>query len=88
MKKVNSELNDWPRDDYKRSDFGEIVRGKYAKRAAHATNIVVLDPKVATVFTTDAAVNQALGSLIEVARSSTRLTARATGAREKAARAR
>ena len=78
MTKVKSELNDWPRDEYKRSDFGEIVRGKYAKRALHATNIVVLDPKIAKVFPTDAAVNEALGSLIEVARSSARLTSRST----------
>lgn len=76
MTKVKSELNDWPRDEYKRSDFGEIVRGKYAKRALHATNIVVLDPKIAKVFPTDASVNGALASLIELARSSARLTSR------------
>lgn len=83
MKKVKSELNDWPRDEYKRSDFGEIVRGKYAKRALHATNVVVLDPKIAKVFPTDAAVNEALGSLIEVARSSACLASRPTRTRAK-----
>lgn len=30
MKKAKSELNDWGRPEYKRSDFGELVRGKYA----------------------------------------------------------
>lgn len=30
MKNNKSELNDWGRPEYKRSDFGEIVRGKYA----------------------------------------------------------
>ena len=30
MKNIKSELNDWGRPEYKRSDFGEIVRGKYA----------------------------------------------------------
>lgn len=30
MKSIKSELNDWGRPEYKRSDFGEIVRGKYA----------------------------------------------------------
>ena len=30
MKKAKSELNEWGRPDYKRSDFGEIIRGKYA----------------------------------------------------------
>ena len=88
MKKAKSAMDDWPRDEYKRSDLGEIVRGKYAKRAAHATNVVVLDPKIAKVFTTDAAVNQALGGLIEVARSSARLATRPASTREKAARAR
>ena len=29
MKNIKSELNDWGRPEYKRSDFGEIVRGKY-----------------------------------------------------------
>jgi hypothetical protein len=28
---AKSELNDWLRPEYKRSDFGELVRGKYAK---------------------------------------------------------
>lgn len=31
MKKAKSELKDWGRPEYKRSDFGELVRGKYAK---------------------------------------------------------
>ena len=30
MKNAGSELNDWSRPEYKRSDFGELVRGKYA----------------------------------------------------------
>ena len=30
MKNIKSELNDWMRPEYKRSDFGELVRGKYA----------------------------------------------------------
>jgi hypothetical protein len=30
MKNAKSELNDWGRPEYKRSDFGEIIRGKYA----------------------------------------------------------
>ena len=27
MKKSKSELHDWPRHEYKRADFGKIVRG-------------------------------------------------------------
>ncbi len=79
MKKAKSEMNDWPRDEYKRADLGEIVRGKYAKRASRATNVVVLDPKIAKVFPTDASVNEALSSLIDLARSSARLISRSSG---------
>jgi len=31
MKKAKSALNDWLRPEYKRSDFRELIRGKYAK---------------------------------------------------------
>ncbi len=44
MKKSNSELHDWLRPEYKRSDFGEFVAGKYADRVRTSTNVVVLDP--------------------------------------------
>ena len=84
MKKAKSELNDWPRDEYKAVDLGKIVRGKYAKRFAHATNIVVLDPKVAKVFATDAAFNEALNALIEVAKSSARVAAKSVPSNAKA----
>ena len=29
--KAKSELDDWSRREYKRADFGKLVRGKYAK---------------------------------------------------------
>ncbi len=65
MKKVKeSELNDWGRPEYKRSDLGKVVRGKYAKRIRESTNVVVLDPQVAKAFPNDEAVNKALRSLI------------------------
>ena len=35
---AKSELNDWGRAEYKRADFGELVRGKYAKRIRESTN--------------------------------------------------
>lgn len=70
MKKTKSELNDWSRPEYKRSDFGELVRGKYAKRIQESTNVVVLDPQVAKVFPNDEAVNNALRGLIVATRSS------------------
>jgi hypothetical protein len=76
MKKDKSELNDWLRPEYKRSDFGEFVRGKYANRIRNSTNVVLLDPQVAKVFPNDETVNDALRKLIELARSSARLTTR------------
>jgi hypothetical protein len=76
MKKGKSELNDWLRPEYKRSDFGEFVRGKYANRIRNSTNVVLLDPQVAKVFPNDEIVNDVLRKLIELARSSARLTTR------------
>lgn len=72
MKKVKSELNDWSRPEYKRSDFGELVRGRYASRFRKSTNVIVLDPQVAKVFPNDEAVNKALRELIGATRSATR----------------
>ena len=69
MKKAKSELNDWLRPEYKRSDFGKLVRGKYASRIRESTNVIVLDPQVAKVFPNDEAVNNALRGLIKVTRS-------------------
>jgi hypothetical protein len=48
-------------------DFSAGVRGKYAKRYANGTNLVLLDPDVATAFGDSAAVNRALRALLEIA---------------------
>lgn len=72
MKKVKSEIDDWPRDEYMRADFGAIVRGKYAKRMAAESNVVVIDPAVAKVFPNEQAVNAALRGLIELAQAAVR----------------
>ena len=71
---AKSELNDWGRPEYKRTDLGELVRGKYAKRIRESTNVVVLDPQVAKVFPNDEAVNSALRGLIRSARSDAKLS--------------
>ena len=49
--------NDDMRDEY---DFRAGVRGKYARRFAEGSNVVVLDPDVAAEFKTPQAVNDAL----------------------------
>ncbi len=46
-----------PRGEYK---FSGGIRGKYAKRYAQGSNVVILDPDVAEAFPTAEKVNKAL----------------------------
>ena len=86
MKKKKAESADWLRPEYKRSDLGKIVRGKYADRIRAESNVVVLDPTVAKVFPNDEAVNTALRGIMKVAQTSVRIAARAPKKRGKLAR--
>lgn len=83
MKKVKSELDDWGRPEYKRSDLGQLLRGKYAKRIRESTNVIVLDPEVAKVFPNDKAVNRALRGLISAAHEAKASTKRKGKSSEK-----
>ena len=47
-------------------DFSKGVQGKYAKRYAKGTNVIVIDPDVAKFFPDHDSVNQALRSLAEI----------------------
>jgi hypothetical protein len=76
-----SRRQDELRPEYKRSDFGSLVRGKYAQRIVEATNVVVLDPEVAKAFPNDRAVNRALRGLLRDRKSSTRPAGRSTRTR-------
>lgn len=58
------------RPEYRREDFGEMVRGKHAERMRESTNVVILDPDVAEAFPNAQSVNHALRSLLELAKSS------------------
>ena len=49
------------RDEY---DFSQGERGKYARRYAQATNVVVLEPDVAKVFSNSKLVNVSLRKII------------------------
>ncbi len=49
-------------------DFRLGSRGKYAKRYADGTNVVVLDPDVAEAFPDSESVNDALRALARIAR--------------------
>lgn len=81
MKKVKSDITDELRSEYQRSDFGEIVRGKYANEIKAETNVVLLDSDIADAFPNDEAVNKALRYLLEVAKTSTSLTQGSSGLR-------
>src|SRR5438046_1287512 len=70
MKKAKKPAADELRSEYKRSDFGGLVRRKYIDRLQTSSNVVVLDPEVADLFPNAAAVNAALRSLAEFARAS------------------
>ena len=59
--------NDELREEYDFSTLEGKIRGKYAERYANGTNLVRLEPDVAAIFHDEAAVNQALRLLIEVA---------------------
>jgi hypothetical protein len=79
MKKDKSRLPDELRTEYKREDFGVLVRGKYAARLKAETNVVVLRPEVASAFPNGEAVNDALMGLINLAKSAVRPPRRSNG---------
>jgi len=81
MKKASRKATDELRPEYKRSDFGVLVRGKYAERIAQSTNVVLLEPKVARAFPNDDAVNAALLELLRQRKSAARPATRSTRAR-------
>ena len=76
MKKTSRKGTSELRTEYKRSDLGRLTRGKYAQRVADATNVVVLDPRLAKEFPNDRAVNKALRGLLRKRKSSPRPTGR------------
>ena len=58
------------RKEYRREDLGRGTRGKYYREYMKGTNLVLLRPEVAHAFPTSEAVNEALLSLMEVAKRS------------------
>ena len=50
------------------TDFSRGIRGKYARRYAHGTNVVVLEADVAKVFPNAEAVNDSLRALAGIIR--------------------
>ena len=61
-------------------DYSKAIRGKYHQRLSkEGANVVVLEPDIAKAFRDSATVNDALRSLLELARSTRRLTKRSSG---------
>lgn len=79
MKAKTQKVSDELRSEYD-FDYSEAIRGKYHKRLSEeGANIVVLEPDIAKAFSTSAAVNEALRSLLDFTRSTQRLTGRSCG---------
>jgi hypothetical protein len=80
MKSKNSSQNvEELRPEYD-FDYSKAVRGKYYRRLLEeGSNVIVLDPEIAKSFQDSASVNEALRSLLEITRSTKRLTKRSTG---------
>ncbi|GJQ59312.1 MAG: hypothetical protein D8M57_05575 [Candidatus Scalindua sp. AMX11] len=72
MKKVKKE--DELKPEYKRSELGKGVRGKYYESYKSSHNLVLLNPEVASAFPTEQAVNKALMSLIVKSKTAKTLT--------------
>jgi hypothetical protein len=75
--KKGTRRDDEMRDHY---DFTGGVRGKYARRYAEGTNVVVLDPDVARLFPNREAVNETLRAVAQIVQIQERRRARANKA--------
>jgi hypothetical protein len=60
------------RPEYDFSSLTGGVRGKYVERYRRGVNLALLDPEVAEAFPTDAAVNEALRTVLRATRAQRR----------------
>lgn len=61
-------------------DYSKAVRGKYYKRIlSEGANVVILEPDIAKAFVDSAAVNDALRSLLNLTKTTQRLTKKSSG---------
>ena len=74
MKKAQKKTDDMEmREEY---DFSGGVRGKYAKRYAEGTNVVLLDPELSDLFPDSKSVNEALKFLAKLVRQTRKKSAK------------
>jgi hypothetical protein len=84
MKDKHRENQDELRPEYN-FDYSKADRGKYYKKLMEeGSNVVVLEPDVAKAFQDSASVNEALRSLLDITRSTSRLTSRSSGTEKSA----
>ena len=79
MKAKEKKISDELRREYN-FDYSKAVRGKYYKRILEeGANVIMLEPDVAKAFSDSAAVNDALRSLLDLTRTTQRLTKHSSG---------
>ncbi|MGA8030539.1 MAG: hypothetical protein WB992_25630 [Bryobacteraceae bacterium] len=79
MKKMPVEKGgDELRQEYDLSHLKAGVRGKYYRRAMAGTNLVLIEPELASVFPDSEAVNRALRLLTDAARTAAKPKRRRT----------
>lgn len=69
--KTTESSGDEMRSEYKREDLGVGAHGKHYRSYMDSHNLVLLRPEVAKAFPSEEAVNEALLSLIRIAKAST-----------------
>lgn len=72
--KASGDRNDEMLDDYSFLDWSKAERGRYAKRYAESSNIVLIAPDVREFFPNAESVNRALRAMAEVIRASSSKT--------------
>jgi len=65
------EMDDDLRPEYDLAELKGGVRGKYFRQATAGTNLVLIEPDLATVFPDAESVNRALRLLVEAAEAAT-----------------
>ena len=73
------------RKEYRREDLGAGIRGKYYNEFKKGTNLVLLSPDVAAAFPDENSVNDALRSLMKVAKQTLAPTKRSARTAKKQA---
>ena len=77
--------SDEMRAEYRHEELGKGVRGKHYAEFKKGSNLVLLTPELSKIFPSNEAVNAALNSIVEVARSASGLPRRSSRTAQKRA---